>query len=116
MCQRASGQPFMAFVRFRADQVSWTTPPETFASSNMVERGFCSACGTPLTYHVIGGAYLSVTLNSLDDPSAVEPEFVFTPQAKPAWLDRLDELTPEAMDFEDKPELVSCQFEPGGDG
>ena len=46
MCQKASGQPFMAFVRFSADQVHWSKPPDIFKSSNMVERGFCAACGT----------------------------------------------------------------------
>ena len=114
MCQRASGQPFMAFVRFKAEQVAWTTPPETFASSNLVERGFCRECGTPLTYHVIGGPNVSLTLNSLDDPSAVEPELVFNPQAKAAWLDRLDGLVEEHMDFTGKPELVNRQAEPCG--
>jgi hypothetical protein len=112
MCQRASGGPFMAFVRFRAGQVAWTMPPETFASSNLVERGFCRACGTPLMYRVIGGEYLSVTLNSLDDPTAVAPEFVFTPEARPAWLGRLDALVREEMDFAGRPALVSGQFEP----
>jgi hypothetical protein len=112
MCQRASGQPFMAFVRFRRDQVSWTTPPETFASSNLVERGFCRDCGAPLSYQVIGGAYVSVTLMSLDDPSAVEPEFVFHPEAKAGWLDRMDRLVEEHMDFAGKPEMVSRQAEP----
>jgi hypothetical protein len=111
MCQRASGQPFMAFVRFKAAQVAWSTPPETFASSNRVERGFCRDCGTPLTYKVIGGDHLSVTLMSLDDPS-IAPEFVFAPEAKAAWLVRLDALAPLSMDFTDGPAMVSRQAEP----
>lgn len=112
MCQRASGQPFMAFVRFPADQVSWTTPPEVFPSSNKAERGFCRACGTPLTWRQIGGPNISVTLNSLDDPSAVEPEFCFTPEAKPAWLDRMDALQTIHMDFTGEAGFVNHQAEP----
>ena len=50
MCQKASGGPFMAYVRFPADQVEWLTAPRVFASSNRAERGFCPLCGTPLTY------------------------------------------------------------------
>jgi hypothetical protein len=103
----------MAFVRFAADQVTWTTsPPAVFASSNLVERGFCRDCGTPLSYHHVGGPWISLTLNSLDDPSAVEPALWFTPEARPAWLDRLQGLTPMQMDFTDDPGFVSHQAEP----
>ena len=116
MCQRASGGPFTAWVRFPADQVSWTTPPDAFASSSKVERGFCRDCGTPLTYRQVGGPNTSLTLYSLDDPSAVAPEFCFTPEAKPAWLDRLDALQPMHMDFSGEPGFVIYQAEPGGEG
>jgi hypothetical protein len=116
MCQRASGGPFMAFVRFPADQVTWITPPDVFASSNKVERGFCRACGTPLSYRHVGGPNISLTLYSLDDPAAVEPDVGFTLEAKPAWLDRLDALSPMHMDFTGEPGFVSYQAEPGGDG
>lgn len=112
MCQRASGQPFMAFARFKADAVSWSTPPEVFASSNLVERGFCRECGTPLTYRVVSGPNLSVALNSLDDPSAVRPTVRFSPERKPDWLDHLDEMVEKTMDFTGLPELVSRQAEP----
>jgi hypothetical protein len=105
----------MAFVRFPADQVSWSNPPALFASSNLVERGFCRDCGTPLTYQQIGGPNISLTLNSLDDPSAVTPEFCFTSEARPDWLGRLDELRPLTMDFTDDPGFVSCQAEPAAD-
>src|SRR5262249_27960178 len=52
MCQRASGQPFMAFASVRREDLRWTRGrPSTFVSSNIAERNFCSACGTPLTWH-----------------------------------------------------------------
>jgi hypothetical protein len=96
--------------------VSWSTPPETFASSNKVERGFCRDCGTPLSYRQLGGPNISLTLYSLDDPSAVAPEVCFRPEAKPAWLDRLDALQAMHMDFAGEPGFVSYQAEPGGEG
>ena len=46
-----------------------------FASSEIAERGFCSACGTPLTYRGVASRRISVTIGSLDDPDAVAPEF-----------------------------------------
>jgi hypothetical protein len=79
------GQPFMAFLRFRADQVHWSKPADNFKSSNMVERGFCAACGTPLTWRRIDGPYISLTLNSLDQPERVLPEMRFSAGSAPAW-------------------------------
>jgi hypothetical protein len=73
MCQKASGGPFMAFVRFPASRVTWSAPPDIFASSNLVERGFCRNCGTPLSYRQIGGPNISLTINSLDDLSRFAP-------------------------------------------
>lgn len=112
MCQRASGGPLTAWVRFRADQVTWSTPPETFASSNKAERGFCRDCGTALTYRHLGGEFLSLSLYSLDDPSAVEPEIAFTPDARPDWLTRLDALRPMYMDYADDPGFENRQAKP----
>ena len=57
-----------------------------FASSAIAERGFCSACGTPLTYRGIMGARISVTLGSLDDPDAVVPESQLGLEARVSWL------------------------------
>ena len=54
MCQKASGQPFMAFARVKAGDLAWTRgAPAVFQSSNLVERGFCRDCGTPLTYRFL---------------------------------------------------------------
>ncbi len=92
MCQKAAGQPFMAFVRFPAEAVTWSTEPETFRSSNVVERGFCKECGTPLTYRRLESAFVSLSLNCLDDPEAVQPEFSFETSQRPGWLAHLDDL------------------------
>lgn len=113
MCQKAGGAPFMAFVRFPADRVTWSAPPSTFASSEAVERGFCSACGTPLSYRDTRGPNVSLTIYSLDDPGAVDLEFCFAPDRKPAWLGALDALRPVGL--QDGPALASRQH-PDGPG
>ena len=93
MCRRASGQPFMAFARVKSEDLRWTRGrPATFASSNIVERGFCSACGTPLTYRRPAGGTVSVTIGSLDDPEAVRPELQFGIEGKLSWTGGLDAL------------------------
>jgi len=110
MCQKASGGPFMAFVRFPADQVSWTSPPAVFASSNRVERGFCRDCGTPLTYRAIDGPNISLTLNSLDDPGGMRPGRSFSTAARPSWCLTLDELPDQEMDLITEPDFINYQY------
>lgn len=109
MCQKASGGPFMAFVRFPVRQVAWSSPPAVFASSNMVERGFCRECGTPLTYREINGPAISLTLNSLDNPDAVPPKSSFVTERKAQWLCSLDALPQEQGDLTNSPGFVSYQ-------
>jgi hypothetical protein len=99
MCQKASGAPFMAFVRFPASQVTWSTPPDLFASSNLVERGFCRNCGTPLSYRQIGGPNISLTINSLDDPESVRPEMRFSADSAVSWCGALSMLPTREMDY-----------------
>jgi hypothetical protein len=87
MCQKASGGPFMAFGG---------VPPETFVvtrgalaifqSSDIAERSFCAACGTPLTYRALGGQFVAVTLGSLDDLTEVAPQEQFGAESRVSWL------------------------------
>ena len=109
MCQKASGAPFMAFVRFPANHVAWTNPPDTFFSSGEVQRGFCRTCGTPLTYRNVQGANISITLNSLDDPGTVKPEGVFFPDHRADWLAALDALPVLDGDASSAPGFVNYQ-------
>src|SRR3546814_5441537 len=51
MCQRAVGNIFASFVNLPKADVRWTTrEPDYYASTMFARRGFCSACGTPLTF------------------------------------------------------------------
>jgi hypothetical protein len=93
MCQRASGQPFMTFARVRQENLRWTRgSPSIFRSSNIVERGFCSACGTPLSYRRVESATISVTIGSLDDPEPARPVLQFGVESKLSWTGGLDGL------------------------
>lgn len=109
MCQKASGGPFMAFVRFPAGQVQWSRPPAFFASSNRVERGFCSNCGTPLFYRQINTSNISLTINSLDDPESVCPELSFSADAQVSWCRSLPVLPNRDMDLTGSPGFVNFQ-------
>ncbi len=109
MCQKAGGTPFMAFVRFRAAQVAWSGPRAVFASSNAVERGFCSRCGTPLSYRDVAGPNISLTIYNLYDPSAVEPEIGFSSASRPDWCLHLNDLASMDMDRSGDVGFVSYQ-------
>ena len=74
MCQKAGGAPFMVFAPVPAVDFEITHGAlSLFQSSSIAERGFCKACGTPLTYRDVQRDRVSVSVGSLDDPSAVTP-------------------------------------------
>jgi hypothetical protein len=99
----------MAFVRFPARQVQWSRPQSFFASSNRVERGFCSRCGTPLSYREVDGPNISLTLNSLDDPESVRPELSFSANAQVSWCRVLSDLQNWEMDLTGTPGFSNFQ-------
>jgi hypothetical protein len=75
MCQKALGNLFAPFTGVRRRDLAWTRgAPGTFRSSNLVERGFCRDCGTPLTFAYVDSDRISVTIGSLDHPEAVAIE------------------------------------------
>ncbi len=93
MCQKASGGPFMALAGVRLGELMWTRgAPKIFASSAIAERGFCGDCGTLLTYRVLDRDRISVSLGSLDRPSAVAPEMQYGAESKLPWLNSVASL------------------------
>jgi len=73
MCQKAVGGPFMAWANVQRSNFAWTRgQPAVFRSSSAADRGFCSLCGTPMYFaYAKRPGSISVTLGSLDTPSAV---------------------------------------------
>jgi hypothetical protein len=72
MCQKASGNFFAAFARVRLTDFAWTKgEPAVFKSSELVERGFCRGCGTPLFFRYLDLPRISVAVGSLDDPTPI---------------------------------------------
>lgn len=89
MCQKAFGGFFGPLVTGR--DVTWTRgEPERFASSNVVRRGFCGRCGTPLTYEYEGGIELAI--GALDDPELAPPAIQVNPADELSFVKALHEL------------------------
>lgn len=71
MCQKATGGLFGPYVGAQVAAVAWTRgQPAYFQSSNMVRRGFCRDCGTPLTYEH-GETNISFALGAMDQPGLI---------------------------------------------
>lgn len=90
MCQKAFGNFFAPLVSVRDAEVVWMREePARFQSSNLVKRGFCEKCGTPLTYEAPDGMALSIA--AFDHPIDIEPEIQFGTEGRLSYLDRVNE-------------------------
>ncbi len=97
MCQKAVGGPFAALAMVSPQDLTWTRgAPALFASSSMASRGFCAACGTPLTYQNARG--IEVTVGSLDDPAAAAPTEQSGVEARLPWFETLASLPAQPTD------------------
>jgi hypothetical protein len=89
MCQRATGGIAAALKQVPQDAVAWSRSPDYYASSPIAERGFCSGCGTPLTFRYREGSdQIDLTVGSFDSPERLRPVQHFGWESHhPAWLD-----------------------------
>ena len=93
MCQKAVGGFFAPLVAFPLDRFAWTRgQPAYFRSSAEVRRGFCSNCGTPLSFESDGAKHLNVTIGSLDHPEFVPPIDQDGMEGQLPYFDALHEL------------------------
>jgi len=108
MCQKAFGAYYAPLASVKTEDIEWTRgEPKRFRSSSLVQRGFCAACGTPLTYEFDGEGQVAVSLGSLDDPAAVKPIVQYGIEARMPWIAELaglpgvvteDDMPPGALD------------------
>lgn len=90
MCQKAFGNAFGPLVT--AHGLVWTRGgPKRFRSSNLVQRGFCADCGTPLTYEP-DGFPTEIAICTLDDPASVPPVIQVGVESRLPWFHGLAEL------------------------
>lgn len=88
-CQKSTGSAVSAWMDFKSDQVTWTKSGslQEFASSEHVRRGFCSKCGSTLSYrHLQHPDYFSLAIASLDDPDKVPPTYHIHTDSQMQWL------------------------------
>ena len=88
MCQRAVGNVAAALVSARKADVAWDgTSPATYRSSPIGRRGFCAACGTPLTFDYPDSERMDLTVGSLDAPAVLRAASHFGAESRvPGWI------------------------------
>ena len=97
MCQRAHGAPMVSWMAVPADSVTFTTGVlKYYRSSEHTQRGFCPACGTPISCVPAAKPgetpYFDLAVATFDDPKAFAPMVhVWCDSAMP-WLPVDDHL------------------------
>jgi hypothetical protein len=87
-CRRHTGAPVSAYAGFERDKVCFTRgAPAYFTSSPGVRRGFCSRCGSTLSYE--GDRWpneLHLHIGTFNDPSAFVPTGQAFAEERLPWL------------------------------
>ncbi|WP_062017308.1 GFA family protein [Aureimonas sp. AU4] len=97
MCQKAFGALFAPLLNVGEAKLTWTRgEPARFQSSSHVRRGFCAACGTPLTYEAPDG--IALAIGAFDDPSDLAPVVQFGVEGRLPYVDRLPTLPVHTTD------------------
>jgi hypothetical protein len=87
-CRKHTGAPVSAFAGFERAQVSFTKGSLTmFASSPDVKRGFCSVCGSTLTYEgVRWPTEIHFHVGAFDMPQDFPPQGQAFVEERVSWL------------------------------
>lgn len=73
MCQRATGAPVTAWVKFPTSAVRFTGEMKAYESSPGTHRCFCANCGSSLATLHTDSEMMAVAIPTLDEPERVPP-------------------------------------------
>ena len=63
-----------------------------------MDRGFCSACGTPLTFAHKGSVYFDISVGSLNQPERVKPELQIGVESRVPWVSEIHHIKEQQTD------------------
>jgi hypothetical protein len=86
MCQRATGAPVTAWVRFAASFVRFTGEMKTYESSPGTHRGFCPSCGSSLAILTDDSERVALAIPTLDEPERIPPSHHGWTSSQLPWL------------------------------
>lgn len=102
MCQLAFGNTRAAYLNLRKSEVQWLGEPTYYASSKIARRGFCSRCGTPLSFEFLDSERMDLSVGSLDDPTAITPTEHFAVESRIANWHAPDGLPESRLDSNER--------------
>ena len=99
LCQRAAGSPAVAWLTIANSDLEYTRgTPAVYYSSGEYQREFCALCGSPLAFRRRHEPRtVDVTIATLEDPSAVVPEYHIWRASRLHWFE-LDDTLPRYDD------------------
>jgi hypothetical protein len=108
MCQKAFGSWGAALVSVPHDIFRWTRgTPGLFRSSAVVDRGFCPACGTPLSMQEDGDDHIEIAIGTLDDPELAPPTSQVGIESRLTWFAGLSSLPASRTEDSRSPEELA---------
>lgn len=115
MCQKAFGSFGAVLLRVSLADFRWTRgQPSIFKSSAIVERGFCSRCGTPMYMFEQSDTFLDLAVGTMDNPNAIKSlQSQIGVESRVHWFAILHELpdarTEQTRDSSELAKLKSLQ-------
>ena len=92
-CKKHTGSAFATGAVFKPGDVAWVNEEPTFyQSSQNVKRGFCSRCGSPVSWHYLDDE-IALYLGSFDHPEEIQPSAHMMTEKQLPWL-KIDDGLP----------------------
>lgn len=109
MCQKAFGAFYAPLVGGPRSSFEVTRGAiATFLSSDLVERGFCRDCGTPLTFDYLAGKHISVAIGSLDHPELFPPIDQHGVEGRHVFVDAIGRLPNRPATEDEAPAIAAA--------
>jgi len=108
MCQKASGAPFASFADINRTDFAWSKgQPAFFRSSSIADRGYCAACGTPLSFGRIDGDRIEIMTGAFDRPDQLVPTRQYGSESRLGWVVGISNLPSQTTQQNYGPEKMA---------
>lgn len=107
MCQKAVGGPFAVICPIPKTAFHLTRGTLSyFMSSDVGRRGFCNACGTPISFDYPEDDEFGVMGGTLDEPSRAPPENQYGNESRVSWYAGLLDVPGDSSTYADNPDML----------
>jgi hypothetical protein len=88
MCRRTTGSAFAVLAWVPSKNLFWMAAAPTYRrSSPIATRGFCAACGSPLSLSYDASPYeIALHVGTFDEPDRLEPRYNYGSRQRLGWV------------------------------